>query len=189
MKNRTSRWLALGVALVTTGVGAFADDKNESADTLVCPISGEQADAKHSFDYESNTYRFCCKDCLAEFKDERSNSLYERIGGKAALHAAVDLFYVKVLADDRVSFFFDDINMSRQIAKQKEFLAAALGGPEPWAGKDMRQAHKNLDLKEEDFSAISENLLATLQELKLDKELITEVMTVVASTKDDVLNR
>ena len=32
-------------------------------------------------------------------------SLYERLGGKDAVHAAVDLFYQKVLADDRVKTY------------------------------------------------------------------------------------
>ena len=34
-------------------------------------------------------------------------SLYERIGGEAAVGAAVDLFYSKVLADQKISHFFD----------------------------------------------------------------------------------
>lgn len=32
-------------------------------------------------------------------------SLYERIGGEAAVDAAVDIFYRKVLSDDRVNGF------------------------------------------------------------------------------------
>ena len=37
-------------------------------------------------------------------KDERR--LFERIGGEGAVDAAVDLFYTKVLADERVKDFF-----------------------------------------------------------------------------------
>ncbi|MCG8601987.1 MAG: group 1 truncated hemoglobin [Verrucomicrobiales bacterium] len=116
-------------------------------------------------------------------------SLYARVGGQEAINAAVDLFYEKLLADERVNFFFDDVNMKVQIRKQKEFLSAALGGPEPWTGKDMRKAHENLDLREEDFSVVAEHLQNTLVELKLDHKLVEEIMTLVASTKDDVLNK
>lgn len=116
-------------------------------------------------------------------------SLYARVGGQGAINAAVDLFYEKLLADDRVNFFFDDVNMKVQIRKQKEFLSAVLGGPEPWTGKDMRKAHANLDLREEDFSVVAEHLQNTLVELKLDHKLVEEIMTLVASTKDDVLNK
>lgn len=120
-------------------------------------------------------------------KAATKKSIYERIGGDAAINAAVDMFYVKVLADKSVNHFFEDVNMSKQHKKQKEFIAAALGGPKPWTGKDMRKAHKNLDLKESDFAAIAGHLQSTLQELKVDEALIGEVMAVVGSTKDDVL--
>lgn len=122
-------------------------------------------------------------------KPKAPATLYERIGGQPAIDAAVELFYKKVLADERVNHFFEDVNMKKQRAKQKAFLAAALGGPVPWKGKDMRKAHANLDLRESDFNAIAEHLHATLAELKVDERLINEVMTVVGSVKDQVLNK
>jgi len=59
----------------------------------------------------------------------------------------------------------------------------------PWTGKDMRKAHSNLDIKEADFNAIAENLEATLTELKLNEDVVGQIMTIVASTKKDVLNQ
>jgi truncated hemoglobin YjbI len=53
----------------------------------------------------------------------------------------------------------------------------------------MRAAHANLDIREADFNPIAGNLQTTLTELKLDENLITQIMTIVATTKDDVLNR
>ena len=46
----------------------------------------------------------------------------------------------------------------------------------------------SLDLKESDFNAIAGHLQATLKKLKIDDKLIAVVMTVAASTKDEVLN-
>lgn len=121
-------------------------------------------------------------------KEVDPKSLYVRVGGQAAIDAAVDRFYEKVLADERVNHFFDDVNMKAQIRKQKAFLSAVLGGPVPWTGKDMRKAHQHLDLAEEDFNAIAENLQATLEELKVDAGVIGEIMALVGTTKNDVLN-
>lgn len=129
---------------------------------------------------------------FANAEEERkvdSNSIYARLGGHEAIDAAVDLFYEKMLADERVAFFFEDVNMNAQIRKQKEFLSAAFGGPEPWKGEDMRTAHKNLDLRPEDFQAVAENLQSTLVELKVEEALVQEIMALVGSLKDDVLNR
>lgn len=41
--------------------------------------------------------------------------IFEKLGGKAAMDAAVPLFYKKVLADDRVKHFFKNTNMDKQI--------------------------------------------------------------------------
>ena len=115
-------------------------------------------------------------------------SVYEKIGGADAVNAAVDIFYRKVLSDDLVSHFFDDVDMDRQIGKQKAFLTMAFGGPHHYTGKDMREAHKHMHLKEEHFNAIAGHLQSTLEELKVAPELIAEAMTIAASTHDDVLN-
>jgi len=135
-----------------------------------------------SASFESSAYAL-------ESPKKQSTSLYQRIGGQPAIDAAVELFYKKVLADKRVNHFFEDVSMKKQRKKQKAFLAAALGGPIPYKGKDLRKAHASLDLKESDFGAIAEHLQATLEELKVDAKLIGEVMAVVATTKDAVLNR
>ncbi len=55
--------------------------------------------------------------------------LYERIGGEAAVSAAVELFYRKVLTDQRINRFFSSTDMDKQIAKQKAFFTVAFGGP------------------------------------------------------------
>ena len=155
----------------------------------ICPISGKPVDPECTVTYEGRTFAFAKEACRKKFNEARANSLYEKIGGGAAVDAAVELFYKKVLADDRVKHFFDDVSMDKQRRKQKEFLSAALGGPLPWTGKDMRKAHADMGLTDAHFNAIAENLQATLEELRVSKDLIDQVMAIVASTRDDVLNR
>lgn len=122
-----------------------------------------------------------------------SETLYDRLGGKPAVEAAVDLFYDKLLADDRVKHFFDGIDMARQRSHQKAFMTYAFGGMQTYEGRSMREAHKKLveekGLNEDHFIAVAENLVMTLHELNVPADLIEEVVTIVASTKDDVLNR
>jgi hemoglobin len=161
----------------------------ESQTNTVCPISGKPVDPAITMVYEGRTWSFAQEACRTKFKEARDNSLYQKLGGQPAIDAAVDAFYVKVLADARVKDFFADVSMTRQRKRQKEFLSAALGGPVPWTGKDMRTAHADLTLTEDHFKAIAENLVATLKDLKISQDLIDQVIAVVATTKDDVLNR
>jgi hemoglobin len=120
-------------------------------------------------------------------------SLYERIGGEAAIVAAVDLFYEKVMADPRTRPFFSDLDMTTQIQKQRSFLAWALGAPEQYKGRDLRTAHAKLvkerGLGDVHFDAVAEHLRATLVELQVPNNLIDEALSIVAGTRDQVLGR
>ena len=119
-------------------------------------------------------------------------SLFERLGGEAAVNAAVDIFYRKVLADDRINRFFEGVDMERQAQKQKAFLTMAFGGPHNYTGKDMREGHAHLvkqGLNDEHFDAVVENLGATLKELGVADELIGEVAAIAETTRNDVLGR
>ncbi|MDR2876905.1 MAG: group 1 truncated hemoglobin [Chromatiales bacterium] len=121
-----------------------------------------------------------------------ADSLYNRLGGEAAVNAAVDIFYRKVLADKRISHFFDNVDMSRQAAKQKAFLTVAFGGPNNYSGQDMRKGHAHLvsrGLNDGHFDAVMENLAATLQELSVPPEMIAECAAIAESTRSDVLCR
>ena len=121
-----------------------------------------------------------------------ATTLYEQLGGAPAVDAAVDVFYRKVLSDDRVSHFFDDVDMDRQIAKQKSFLTMVFGGPVAYTGKDMRAAHTHLvarGLNDSHVDAVIELLGKTLQELGVADEDIAEVARIAESVRGDVLNQ
>ena len=119
-------------------------------------------------------------------------SLYEQIGGDAAVNAAVDIFYRKVLKDARINRFFTGVDMDRQAAKQKAFLTMAFGGPNNYSGLDMRRGHAHLvaqGLNDSHFDAVVENLGATLKELGVADNLIAQVAAIAETTRNDVLGK
>jgi len=121
-----------------------------------------------------------------------TQSLYEKLGGEPAVNAAVDIFYRKMLTDDRVSRFFEGVDMDRQAAKQKAFLTMVFGGPAEYSGKDMYEGHKHLikmGLDDSHVDAVIENLGTTLTELGVANDLIQEVANIANSVRDDVLGR
>jgi len=123
---------------------------------------------------------------------DKNLSLYERIGGAAAVDAAVDVFYHKVLSDYRINRFFDNIDMNKQAIKQKAFFTVAFGGPNNYTGSDMRHAHAKLvkiGLSDDHFNVVMEHLEATLRELNVTQELIEEVTSLAESTRKDVLGK
>jgi len=121
-----------------------------------------------------------------------STTLYDKIGGEAAVNAAVDIFYRKVLADDRINRFFEGVDMDKQAAKQKSFLTVAFGGPNKYTGEDMRRGHAHLvakGLNDSHFDSVMEHIGATLTELNVPGELIAQAAAIAESTRNDVLGK
>lgn len=120
------------------------------------------------------------------------SSLYEQIGGEPAMAAAVEHFYRRVLADERISHFFEDVDMERQSAKQKAFLTMVCGGPASYSGKDMRAGHARMvknGLNDMHFDAVVEHLSGTLTELGVAQPLVAQVIAIAEGARADVLNR
>lgn len=121
-----------------------------------------------------------------------SDSLYQQLGGAPAISKAVEIFYRKMLADERVAGFFDDVDMDKQIVKQTGFLTMVLGGPNTYTGRTMREAHAPLlarGLNDRHVDVVIEHLGATLKELGVDDDQVAKVAAIADSVRDDVLNR
>jgi hemoglobin len=121
------------------------------------------------------------------------DSIFERLGGEAAVMLAVPLFYEKVLEDQRVAHFFAGLDMDTQTKKQVSFMSRALGGPREHHGKELRPAHKALveekGLSDEHFNAIVELLVQTLAEMGVDDALQADVASALETTRAEVLGR
>ncbi len=120
------------------------------------------------------------------------STVYEQLGGEAAIDAAVDNFYRRVLNDPYVTPFFEGTDMERQAAKQKAFLTMVTGGPNEYTGMDMREGHKHLvkrGLNDAHFDHILCHLRSTLADLGIAPDLIKTVIGVAESTRADVLDK
>jgi len=121
------------------------------------------------------------------------STVYEQLGGEAAINAAVDVFYRRVLADAYIKRFFDGVDMEMQSNKQKAFLTMVTGGPNQYTGTDMREGHKRMvhemGLNAAHFDHIICHLRSTLAELGVAQGLIDTVIGVAESTRADVLDQ
>ena len=121
------------------------------------------------------------------------SSLYERIGGDGPLLAAVDGFYKRVVADDRVNEFFKDLSIEAQVKKQLAFMAHAMKGPDVYRGRDLGDAHRKLvrerGLSDAHFDIIVGHLRGTLEDLGLERPIVDEVVALIETTRPKVLDR
>ena len=89
-------------------------------------------------------------------------NVYQAIGGRAAVSAAVDGFYQRLLADPVLGRFFPGGVAPRHRAYLITILGEALGGPERYRGPDLARAHRGLGITDADFDRTAGHLAATL---------------------------
>ena len=115
-------------------------------------------------------------------------TLYDRVGGEAAVRAAVNRFYERVLADPDLQGFFTTVSLSRLKAHQFAFLSQVLGGPRQHSGASMRDAHSRLAIEQRHFDSVAVHLVETLRELGVSEEIIATIATALTPLSAEIVN-
>jgi len=118
----------------------------------------------------------------------QADSLYARIGEKAAIRAVVDELYRSILDDVELLPFFDGVDLEALKASQVQFISHALGGPEAYTGRDMETAHVHLNLTSRHFDLVAGHLVGALTTLNVHEEMIAEVVSTVAPLRDQIIS-
>jgi hemoglobin len=93
--------------------------------------------------------------------------LYDRLGGQRAIVAVIEDFVGRVAADGRIKFRFFNTDIPKLKLLLVEFVCMATGGPCKYTGQDMETSHAGMDMVEEEFTALVEDLSATLDQFKV----------------------
>lgn len=118
----------------------------------------------------------------------QEQSVFDQIGGTPAVTAVVTRFYDLVLADPDLAPFFTHVDMRRQHTHLRAFVAAALGGPEPWVGRGMKDAHAAHAITDAHFDAVVGHLVTALTELEVDPSHIATIGGALAPLRDEIVS-
>jgi hemoglobin len=135
---------------------------------------------------ELKTVFYSVYDDVVNVKEDKT--LYERLGGEAAINAVVDKFYEFMLVDPVTAPFFDKTDMKKQASRQKQFITMVTGGPNKYEGADMKTAHLKFKIGKKEFDETWHNLVKSLNFFKVSQSNIDELKTVFYSVYDDVVN-
>lgn len=113
-------------------------------------------------------------------------SIYERVGGEEGIAGMVGSFYDKVLADSELAPYFKDVPMDRQRRMQREFFAAATGGPIVYTGRPLSAAHHALGISRREFQRFVEHMIATLEEHGVGKPDVLDIIARVNLYADEI---
>ena len=127
--------------------------------------------------------------------EEAKKSLYDRLGGAYAIATVVDAFIEKLLVNDTLNAN-PAINEARKHVPKAglKFHVTALvcqvtGGPQTYTGRSMKDAHRHLNITEREWDAMVRDFVEVLDQFKVPKAEQAELLTIVGSTKGDIVVR
>ncbi len=122
----------------------------------------------------------------------KPKSLFERLGGKDAISKVVDDFFAIVKDDKRINKHFAAVLKDKKKTETLRdnviaFISKTAGGDAEYKGKDMKEAHKNMKLKDADFDAFVEDLVKALDKNSVGQTEKDELGKALADMKADIV--
>ena len=119
-------------------------------------------------------------------------TLYDRLGGKEAIQAVVNDFVDTVGADQRitnqkVAERLKVINIDRLKALLTEQVCEGSGGPCKYSGRDMKTTHVGLEISNQDFDYVVDDLVQTLNKYKVPEKEQNELLAILGPMRPDIV--
>jgi hemoglobin len=126
-------------------------------------------------------------------KPGEKTTLWDRLGGEKAVRAVVHDFVAAAAGDPKVNFTRDgkykldaeDVKKLEQLLVEQ--ISSATGGPLKYTGRDMKKTHAGMKITTAEFKALAGHLVATLNKYNVPQREITELVELIGSTANDIV--
>ena len=114
--------------------------------------------------------------------------LYERLGRREGItRITSDLMKIH-LANPLVKTRYESSeDLARVERRAVEFFCAGSGGPETYSGKDMLSTHRGMNISEQEFVSVVDDVMAALEKNDIDTPTRNDVLAILWSLKGEVV--
>ncbi len=125
-------------------------------------------------------------------------SLYDRLGGEAAITAVVNDFVNNSAADPNINFTRKGTGKEwnatpEAVERLKKLLVEqigeATGGPQRYSGRDMKTAHKGMKITDAEFNHLAAQLTLSLKRFGVKDQEAGELVAIVAGMRGDIVGQ
>ena len=117
-----------------------------------------------------------------------TTSLYQQLGGANGIARLVDDVIAAHLTNPVVKPRFEnikDLDHAREMARQ--FFSAGAGGPVTYTGKDMLTAHKGMNISEQEYLAVVDDIIGAMDKHGLSQDTKKDVLAILYSLKGEII--
>ncbi len=122
----------------------------------------------------------------------RPPSLYQRLGGREGIRGVVDDFVAAAAADDRIKGRFAGLTPAAVEKLKTNFadqICEATGGPCSYLGRDVKTAHRGMNISEAEWNATVEDLVRALDKRKVAPDDQKALLGLLGPMKPDIVGQ
>ena len=118
-----------------------------------------------------------------------AETIFQRCGGFATVRKVVSAFYDKVLDEENLQQYFNDVDMRRLIDHQTKFIASMMGGPASFSNDALQRVHATLGISHDDYLLVAGLLRETLEDFEIERGDIEVVYREIMSRESLIVTR
>jgi hemoglobin len=124
--------------------------------------------------------------------NSNQTSLFDRLGGTKGISAIVDdavgAHMTNPLIQARFTPYLEQPERLAVIRQHTiDFFSAGSGGPVTYTGRDMPTTHAGMNISAEEYIAVVEDIMSTLDKHKIDEESKKDVLAILWSLKGMII--
>jgi hemoglobin len=125
---------------------------------------------------------------IKEINMNTEATLYERLGKHPGIEAIATDIFANHVKNPKVKTRYANSDPANVIRLVTEMCCAGFGGPETYTGRDMITAHTGMNINEEEFVAVCDDVLAALDKNNVGKREKDEVLCILYSLKNEIVH-
>ena len=117
-----------------------------------------------------------------------TTTLYQRLGSAEGIARLVDDVIAAHLLNPVVKTRFENAKDMPRLRKMAvEFFCAGSGGPQPYTGKDMLAAHKGMNISEQEYLAVMDDIVGAMNKNAIAEDAKKDVIAILYSLKGEII--
>ena len=115
-------------------------------------------------------------------------TLYERMGGESVIRSLANDIADNHLVNPLIKTRFEvveDMDKVKEIVF--EFISTGTGGPQIYTGKGMLGAHKGMNISEQEFIAVVDDILLAMDQNNIGEAEKKDMLAIAYSLKDEII--
>ncbi|MBL4748089.1 MAG: group 1 truncated hemoglobin [Magnetovibrio sp.] len=115
-------------------------------------------------------------------------TLYERLGGFDGIRKISEDVWTEHTSNPAVKARYLDSDAEEVTRLVTEFVCWGTGGPQEYTGKDMKEAHRTMNINATEFMAVVDDISTALKKNDVGAQETSELLGLLFSLKDEVMH-